>query len=107
LVVIDKLPFPAPDEPLHAARRRRAEEAGANPFATVHIPVTALVLAQGAGRLLRRITDRGVVAVMDSRLAKSDYRKDLLAALPPYKRSVSLDEACAFLKAAAADVPMH
>jgi ATP-dependent DNA helicase DinG len=98
LVVIDKLPFPAPDEPLHAARRTRAEQAGLNPFVTVDIPVAALVLAQGVGRLLRRNTDRGVVAVLDPRLATREYRTALLAALPPFRRSVSLDEACAFVK---------
>jgi ATP-dependent DNA helicase DinG len=103
LVVIDKLPFPAPDEPLHAARRGRAEEAGLNAFAAVDIPVAALVLAQGAGRLLRRGTDRGVVAVLDPRLATRDYRRALLAALPPFRRSVSLEEACAFLAASSAD----
>jgi len=97
LVVIDKLPFPAPDEPLHAARRTRAERAGSNPFVTVDIPVAALVLAQGVGRLLRRHTDRGVVAVLDPRLATREYRAALLAALPPFRRSISLDEACTFL----------
>jgi ATP-dependent DNA helicase DinG len=97
LVVIDKLPFPAPDEPLHAARRTRAEQAGSNPFVTVDIPVAALVLAQGVGRLLRRHTDRGVVAVLDPRLATREYRAALLAALPPFRRSISLDEACTFL----------
>lgn len=97
LVVIDKLPFPAPDEPLHAARRTRAERAGLNPFVTVDIPVAALVLAQGVGRLLRRHTDRGVVAVLDPRLATREYRAALLAALPPFRRSISLDEACTFL----------
>jgi hypothetical protein len=92
---------------LHAARRNRAEEAGLNPFVTVDVPVAALVLAQGTGRLIRRTTDRGVVAVLDPRLATRDYRKALLAALPPYKRSVALDEACAFLEAATASMPKH
>ena len=97
LVVIDKLPFPAPDEPLHAARAACAEQAGMNPFVTVDIPVAALVLAEGVGRLLRRNTDRGVVAVLDPRLATREYRTALLAALPPFRRSISLDEACTFL----------
>ena len=98
LVAIDKIPFPAPDEPLHAARRTRAERRGLPPFATVDLPAAALVLAQGSGRLIRRAADRGVVAVLDPRLALRDYRRQLLAAMPPLRRSVSLDEACAFLR---------
>ena len=69
LVVIDRIPFPSPGEPLNATRRSRAEIAGDNPFATVDLPEAALVLAQGAGRLIRRRDDRGVVAVLDARLA--------------------------------------
>ena len=100
LVVIDRIPFPSPGDPLHAARRERAEQNGANPFATVDLPQAALVLAQGSGRLIRRTTDHGVVAVLDPRLATRDYRRTLLAALPPFRRSVDIDEACAFLTAA-------
>ena len=105
LVVIDRIPFPSPGEPLHAARRDRATELGLNAFATVDLPAAALVLAQGAGRLIRTRNDRGVVAVLDSRLAIKDYRHQLLTAIPPLKRSVDLDEACAFLEDAAAQVP--
>ena len=89
LVVIDRIPFPAPDEPLHAARRTRAEQRGVDAFAAVDLPVAALVLAQGAGRLLRRPTDRGVVAVLDPRLARPGVpqatpRRD--AAVPAQRR---------------------
>ncbi len=101
LVVIDKIPFPVPDDPLHSARRTRAQEHGANPFVTVDLPAAALVLAQGAGRLIRRGTDRGVVAVFDSRLANRDYKSTLLAAMPPFRRSIDLEETCEFLRAAA------
>ena len=97
LVVIDKIPFPVPDEPLHAARRLRAQAAGFDAFAAVDLPVAALVLAQGAGRLIRTREDRGVVAVLDPRLAKQGYRTQLLAAMPPLRRSIDLDEVCAFL----------
>src|SRR5439155_18682414 len=83
LVVIDRIPFPSPGEPLHAARRDRATELGLNAFATVDLPAAALVLAQGAGRLIRSRRDRGVVAVLDSRLAIKDYRHQLLTAIPP------------------------
>jgi ATP-dependent DNA helicase DinG len=97
LVVIDRIPFPSPGDPLHAARRQRAEDDGLNAFATVDLPAAALVLAQGAGRLLRGPGDRGVVAVLDPRLATRDYRSELLTAMPPLRRSVDLDETCAFL----------
>jgi ATP-dependent DNA helicase DinG len=102
LVVIDRIPFPAPNEPLHAARRERAERSGLNAFTTVDLPRAALVLAQGSGRLVRSRTDRGVVAVLDPRLALRDYRKILLAAIPPLRRSVDVDAACAFLAEAVA-----
>ena len=102
LVVIDRIPFPAPNEPLHEARREHAERRGLNAFAAVDLPRAALVLAQGAGRLLRSRTDRGVVAVLDSRLATRDYRKILLSAIPPLRRSIDIDDTCAFLAAAIA-----
>jgi ATP-dependent DNA helicase DinG len=100
LVVIDRIPFPSPGDPLHAARREHAERAGANPFAAVDLPQAALVLGQGTGRLIRRRSDHGVVAVLDPRLATRDYRTILLAALPPFRRSVDIDDACAFLATA-------
>ncbi len=105
LVVIDKIPFPVPDEPLHAARRKRAEERELNAFVTVDLPAAALILAQGAGRLIRRKSDRGVVAVLDSRLATKDYRVQLLDAVPPLRRSIDLAETCAFLEEAAKALP--
>ncbi len=105
LVVIDRIPFPSPAEPLNAARRERAEAAGRNAFATIDLPEAALVLAQGAGRLIRRRDDKGVVAVLDARLATRDYRTQLLSAMPPFRRSVDLDDACAFLEAATAHLP--
>jgi ATP-dependent DNA helicase DinG len=102
LVVIDRIPFPMVSDPLQAARRERATQRGMNAFATVDLPAAALVLAQGAGRLIRTRDDHGVVAVLDARLALREYRKQLLVAMPPFKRSVDLDEACRFLEAAAA-----
>lgn len=96
LVTIDKLPFPRPDEPLLQARR---EQAKAEAFRTIDLPRTATMLAQGAGRLIRTQTDRGVVAVLDSRLAKAkSYRWTLLEALPPFPRSKDRAEVEAFLK---------
>ena len=97
LVTIDKLPFPRPDEPLLQARR---EQAKAEAFRTIDLPRTATMLAQGAGRLIRSQTDRGVVAVLDSRLAKAkSYRWILLEALPPLPRTKDRAEVEAFLKA--------
>ena len=98
LVTIDKIPFPVPDEPLHAARRSRAQARGVDAFVAVDLPAAALVLAQGAGRLIRTRDDRGVVAVLDPRLAKQSYRAQLLAAMPPLRRSIDLAETCAFLE---------
>ena len=95
LVVIDKLPFPRPDEPLLQARRERARAAA---FATVDLPRAATLLAQGAGRLIRTANDRGVVAVLDPRLAKATYRWDIVNALPPMRRTKHRAEAEAFLR---------
>src|SRR5207249_8518130 len=75
LVTIDRLPFPRPDEPLMQARRDRAGPAA---FRLVDLPRAATLLAQGAGRLIRSTSDRGVVAVLDSRLAESGYRSEIL-----------------------------
>jgi ATP-dependent DNA helicase DinG len=86
LVVLDKIPFPRPDEPLTEARRERA---GAAAFATVDLPRAATLLAQGAGRLVRAATDRGVVAVLDPRLATRDYRRVLLEPMPPMRRTLN------------------
>jgi len=94
LVVIDRLPFGRPDDPLLEARRARA---GSQAFSLVDLPRAATLLAQGAGRLIRTDTDRGVVAVMDDRLATANYRSTLLASLPPMKRSVERADVIAFL----------
>ncbi|MGH9294066.1 MAG: ATP-dependent DNA helicase [Acidimicrobiales bacterium] len=99
LVVIDRLPFPRPDEPLNAARREAAEPRG---FRSVDLPRAATLLAQGAGRLVRTSSDRGVVAVLDRRLATASYSGYLVKALPPMRRTRSRDEAVAFLSSIAA-----
>jgi ATP-dependent DNA helicase DinG len=84
LVVIDRIPFPRPDDPLVAARSRHAEEHGGNGFTAVSVPRAALLLAQGVGRLIRSSTDRGVVAVLDPRLATARYGDYLRRSLPPF-----------------------
>jgi ATP-dependent DNA helicase DinG len=101
LVVIDKLPFPRPDEPLMQARRERARGAA---FSTVDLPRAATLLAQGAGRLIRTATDRGVVAVLDPRLARATYRWDIVNALPPMRRTKDRAEAERFLRSMACPV---
>ncbi len=106
LVAIDKIPFPVPTEPLHAARCKRAAERELDPFVAVDLPAAALILAQGAGRLIRTGQDRGVVAVLDSRLATKTYRKQLLEAMPPLRRSIDLAETCAYLEEAARNAPV-
>jgi ATP-dependent DNA helicase DinG len=83
LVVIDRIPFPRPDDPLASARQRAVDEAGGNGFMSVAAAHAALLLAQGVGRLIRRSTDRGVVAVLDPRLATARYGAYLRASLPP------------------------
>jgi ATP-dependent DNA helicase DinG len=87
LVVIDRIPFPRPDDPLASARARAIEASGGNGFMAVSANHAALLLAQGAGRLLRATTDRGVVAVLDSRLATARYGGYLTASLPPFWRT--------------------
>nr|WP_304443145.1 ATP-dependent DNA helicase [Mycobacterium sp. E740] len=84
LVLIDRIPFPRPDDPLLAARQRAVAARGGNGFMTVAASHAALLLAQGSGRLLRTVDDRGVVAVLDSRMATARYSGYLRASLPPF-----------------------
>jgi ATP-dependent DNA helicase DinG len=83
LVLIDRIPFPRPDDPLMSARQRAVERSGGNGFMQVAATHAALLLAQGAGRLIRTTEDRGVVAVLDPRLATARYGGFLKASLPP------------------------
>ncbi|GAB1812339.1 ATP-dependent DNA helicase [Mycobacterium sp. MUNTM1] len=84
LVLIDRIPFPRPDDPLLSARQRAVAARGGNGFMAVAANHAALLLAQGSGRLLRRVTDRGVVAVLDSRMVTAGYGGYLRASLPPF-----------------------
>jgi ATP-dependent DNA helicase DinG len=86
LLVIDKLPFAPPDDPLQEAKAERLQSAGKNAFKELHLPQAAVALKQGAGRLIRRETDRGVLVVCDVRLQQKSYGKKLLAALPAMRR---------------------
>ena len=83
LVIIDRIPFPRPDDPLMSARQRAVDQAGGNGFMQVAATHAALLLAQGTGRLIRTTEDRGVVAVLDPRLVTARYGTFLKASLPP------------------------
>ena len=91
MVVIDKLPFPPPNDPLVEARSKRLEATGRSVFNHYFIPEAAIALKQGAGRLIRRESDRGLLVVCDTRLAAMGYGRRLLAALPPM-RQINSDE---------------
>ena len=94
LVVVDRLPFPRPDDPLLSARR---EAVGATAFTEIDVPRAAMLLAQAAGRLIRTTTDRGVVAVLDRRLGTARYRWEIVKALPPMRRTRDRADVEAFL----------
>ena len=104
LLVIARLPFPRPDDPLLAARRAKYGESA---FREIDIPIAATKLAQGAGRLIRTTSDKGVVAILDSRLAKARYRGALLAGLPPFPRTGDHQEVEEFLAASLAASPQR
>jgi ATP-dependent DNA helicase DinG len=105
LVVIDRIPFPRPDDPLASARQRAVAARGGNGFMAVAAAQAALLLAQGAGRLLRTVTDRGVVAVLDPRLMTARYGGFLRASLPPYWTTTDPALVRAALRRLAASAP--
>ena len=87
LVAIDRIPFPRPDEPVLSARSSLADSAGGSGFMQVSVPRAALLLAQGTGRLIRSVEDRGVVAILDSRIVTKRYGSVLLNSMPPLWRT--------------------
>lgn len=97
LVVIDKLPFDVPSDPVVAARCRRLDEAGESSFMRYLVPAAALSLKQGFGRLIRTTRDRGVVAILDSRIRRKGYGKVFIRSLPPARICDTLDEVRALL----------
>jgi ATP-dependent DNA helicase DinG len=92
LVVLDKIPFAVPSDPVVAARCARIEAEGGNPFTQYSVPSAAITLKQGFGRLIRTKKDAGVVALLDRRAARKGYGKALLASLPPARRITTLDD---------------
>ncbi len=95
-VIIDKLPFAPPDDPVLRARGRRMESLGQNPFRDHQLPVAALMLKQGAGRLIRDVGDRGVLVLCDPRLKSKGYGRTFLRALPPMPETRRLADVAAF-----------
>lgn len=91
LVVIDKLPFAPPDDPVLAARLEVLEKRGLSPFAVHQLPHAVITLKQGAGRLIRSETDRGVLMICDARLVEKPYGRQIWQSLPPFKRSRDLE----------------
>src|SRR5690606_34414170 len=103
LVVIDRIPFPRPDEPISQARAEAITQAGGNGFLAVSGTHAALLLAQGAGRLIRAADDRGVVAVLDPRLATAGYRGFLTRSMPPMWMTTSQEAVLGALRRLAED----
>ena len=97
LVVIDKLPFSPPDDPIVEAKIRYLRRVGRNPFNDYQLPEAIVRLKQGVGRLIRDENDRGVMMILDERLLSKSYGRTVLASLPPFARSRSEDEAIEFL----------
>lgn len=98
-VMIDKLPFASPDDPLLQARMEDVKKRGANPFAAIQIPQAVITLKQGAGRLIRDPTDKGVLVICDNRLVTKPYAQIFVSSLPDMQRTRSLDKVESFLQA--------
>jgi ATP-dependent DNA helicase DinG len=102
LVVIDRLPFEVPSDPVVEARVHRMRRQGRNPFRDYQVPAAVIGLKQGVGRLLRSQRDRGVLAVLDARLRTRSYGRIFLDSLPPFTRANTLAEVATFFKSRAA-----
>jgi ATP-dependent DNA helicase DinG len=96
LVVLDKIPFSPPNDPVVAARCARLDREGGNGFSQYSVPSAAMTLKQGFGRLIRTQKDAGIVALLDRRIARKGYGRALLASLPPARRVRDLEELGAF-----------
>lgn len=105
LVVMDRIPFPRPDDPLMSARQKAVEEAGGNGFMAVAATHAALLMAQGAGRLVRAADDRGVVAVLDPRLATARYGGFFRSSMPDFWYTTDRNQVRRSLAAIAASAP--
>src|SRR6266404_1569230 len=99
-VIVDKLPFAVPSDPIVAARVKALQDEGRNPFSEFQVPEAVLALKQGFGRLIRAKTDRGVLALLDTRIQRMPYGKIFLESLPRYRRTNDLQDVSRFLSAA-------
>ena len=97
-VIIDKLPFAVPSDPIVAARVRALQEDGRNPFAEYQVPEAVLALKQGFGRLIRSKTDRGILAILDNRITRMQYGKIFLESLPDYAKTEDIAEVSRFME---------
>jgi ATP-dependent DNA helicase DinG len=97
LVILEKIPFAVPSDPILQARAAALEDAGERPFSALFLPLAQMTLKQGFGRLIRTRDDRGVVALLDSRVHTRGYGQRLLSQLPPARRTVDRTEATSFL----------
>jgi len=95
-VIIDKLPFAVPSDPVVAARMKAIEEAGGKPFFDYQVPAAVLTLKQGFGRLIRSLEDRGVLVLLDPRVSRQRYGRTFLASLPPYRMTQTITDVEAF-----------
>ena len=101
-VIIDKLPFAVPSDPVVAARMRAIEDAGGKPFFDYQVPAAVLTLKQGFGRLIRSLEDRGVLVLLDPRITRQRYGQTFLASLPPYRMTATITDVEAFFEASPA-----
>jgi ATP-dependent DNA helicase DinG len=97
-VIIDKLPFAVPSDPIVAARVRALQEDGRNPFAEYQVPEAVLALKQGFGRLIRSKTDRGILAILDNRISRMQYGRIFLESLPDYTTTQEIAEVARFME---------
>jgi len=98
LVIIDKLPFAPPNDPVMVARSNQVRQRGGNPFMELFIPKAVIALKQGAGRLIRDVNDRGVLVICDRRISTKGYGSVFLESLPPMQRTVNRDQVVEFFK---------
>ena len=97
-VIIDKLPFESPFDPVIKARLNAMQESGLNPFMNYQVPRAVITLRQGAGRLIRSQTDKGVLMICDTRLRTTHYGRTFLNSLPTMRKTDKLDKVCGFLR---------